>query len=74
MKLLTFLVVSFILFGCAPDDRRYHSQIESVGGCDHNGMCGVRLKDGTILCNVRQPVIGSYPDCSLVGSCHEILQ
>lgn len=74
MKFLIFLVVCFLLFGCAPDQRRYHSQIISIGGCDSKGMCGVKLQNGTILSDVRQPVIGSLPDCSTNDSCHEIIQ
>lgn len=74
MKFLIFLVVAFILFGCAPERKRFHSLIDAIGGCDSQGKCGVRLRDGTVLADVRQPVIGTFPDCTSEDSCHEVIQ
>jgi hypothetical protein len=68
-------VVSIFLSCCAPHDKsNFHSRIASIGGCDSSAMCGVKLENGTILSDVRQPVIGSYPDCTKEDTCHEVLQ
>lgn len=73
MKLL--ILSLFFLSACAPEDRtHFKSQVVNIGGCDSSGMCGVRLANGTILSDVRQPVMGSYPDCSKKDTCHEVLQ
>lgn len=70
-----FLVAATIVTCCGPQGpNRYRSRIVSIGGCDSQGMCGVKLADSTILTDVRQPVVGSYPNCAPEGSCREVLQ
>lgn len=69
------LILLTCLSACAPaQPPLYKSPIVSIGGCGLDGMCGVRLADGTILSDVRQPVIGSVPDCTREYTCHEIAQ
>ena len=36
-----------------------HASVESIGGCDSSGVCGVRLSDGQIV-TIKQPVKGQY--------------
>lgn len=69
------LILLVFLSACAPyQPPLYRSPIVSIGGCGSDGMCGVRLADGTILSDVRQPVVGSVPDCTRADTCHEIAQ
>lgn len=70
-----YMISLILLSACAPAQPPvYKSPIVSIGGCGSDGMCGVRLADGTILADVRQPVIGSVPDCTRADTCHEIAQ
>lgn len=74
MNKITLILLIFLI-SCAPAEKPlYRSPIVSIGGCGSDGMCGVRLADGTILSDVRQPVIGSVPDCTKPDTCHEVLQ
>lgn len=70
-----FIVGALFLTCCARLDKSsFKSPIVSIGGCDSFGMCGVKLQNGIILSDVRQPVIGSFPDCKDPLTCNEVLQ
>lgn len=69
IAILTWYVL--IITSCAPQ-KEYKSKVVNIGGCDHYGKCGVRLEDGTVLSDVRMPVIGSPPICNHNSYCYEV--
>lgn len=66
MNFKTGLIIFTLLFLVSCD--RYEnpcskmtSRVKTIGGCDKYGDCGVMLEDGTVLKDVRQPVVGARP-------------
>jgi hypothetical protein len=74
MKTALIIICVIIITGCAIKHKKYHSLIAIVGGCNSYGYCGVKLRDGTILSDVYQPIIGTLPDCTQDYSCIEVIQ
>lgn len=73
--ILMVTMMPLLLDSCGPTNvGPHHSLIEDVGGCDSYGMCGVRLRDGTVLSDVPQPVRNTFPDCTRPNTCREVIQ
>lgn len=55
--LLIGIILAVLLELFATDTIREHTTIESIGGCNSSGECGVKLANGTIT-RAYFPVIG----------------